>query len=799
MLISARTYYCEKGTTPEEFPFSLDHLTPEILKEYGVEKLSPITKLFFDYDQNFKPEQAKEMEETRKELRSRLQEHSLSYANGFVYTEAVQPNKVSFHVVFNRIAIERKTFHPALEYELFASIVGEERFQHIDPRVYGEKLWFRLPYGTLYDKPYAHLPQNSNRLSDYVVSLPDDVRTKSYDLHPYRINQKFEKLMDEYRYADSHDEEDNLTERQERITTLLGLLKPQRFKSHDAWFKLMCLCRGNGVPRSEFIKLSQASGYEKFNENECIKQFEALVPKRTFGFPLLHAWLDEDGVDWRALYPRLSPIVRAVKNLESQDFGCTDFGLTTILRQFYKDDLFYVQNFGWIHYNGAMWEHGSDTMIFYPIMRLLSADLCLFIKAKLDRITKKIISLKNTPKAEMTDSIKMEIQVENMKFEEAKLQFKNYRHIQSAGCIKSVLQVAQNLFTDNAILETFNAKPHLFTFKNGVSINLLTGERVEVTKEQRLLVSCGYDLPERNQADVDLVNKILQSIIPPERYNSFIKNMAILLCGNNTNECILVWKGIGRNGKGVIARILELALGLYFQALPITELTEESKGKGGTSSELANARFARCLMATEPEGHHTFKTGTIKKLTGGDPIPVRQLYQQATEYIPQFTLCLQLNDDPVFSKLDDALIKRIHIEVFPYQFVAEPDANLTYQKPLDDTLKLKITNDEAYRNGLLWILIDAFISSQGKLERTIASKEASRNWIEETNPLNVFLSTYEPSVEFIRIKDLRDDFNNSYPRDKLTKGSFKHNLLLCHIKTEEDESNGMKVFLRKKM
>ena len=799
MLICVRTYYCEKGTEPTEFAFSLDHLTPDILSEYGVEKLSPITKLFFDYDQHFEPEEKKEMEETRTEMRARLQEHSLSYANGFVFTEAIQPEKVSFHVVFNRIAIERESFHPELEHELFASIVGEERFKHIDTEVYGKKKWFRLPYGTLWDKPYAHKPQNSNRLSDYVVSLPDDVRTKSYDLHPYRINQQFEKLMNQYTYADSHDEEDNLTERQERITTLLGLLKPERFKSHAEWFKLMCLCRGNGVPRSEFIKLSQASGYEKFNEQECIRQFEALVPKRTFGFPLLHTWLDEDGVDWRALYPRLSPIVRAVKNLEAQDFGCTDFGLTTILRQFYKDDLFYVQNFGWIHYNGAMWEHGSDTLIFYPIMRLLSADLCLYIKAKLERISKKILTLKNTPKADMTPDIKMEIQVESMKFEEAKLQFKNYKHIQSAGCIKSVLQVAQNLFTDNAILETFNAKPHYFTFKNGVSIDLLTGGEVKVTKEQRLLVSCGYDLPKRNEADIVMVSNLIKSIIPEDRYESFIKNMAILLCGTNINECILIWKGIGRNGKGVIARMLEQVLGLYFQALPITELTEESKGKGGTSSELANARFARCLMATEPEGTHTFKTGAVKKLTGGDPIPVRQLYQQATEFIPQFTLCLQLNDDPVFSKLDDALIKRLHIELFPHQFVVEPDPNLAYQRPLDDTLKLKIVNNESYRNGLLWLLIDTFKESKGRLERTTHSKEAADDWMDETNPLNNFLTNYEPSTAFIRIKELREDFNACYPKEKLSKASFKHNLMLLRrIKTEEDESNGMKVYLRKK-
>ena len=802
MLTAIKTYYVQKDTVPEEFSFPLDHLTPKILKEYGVEKLSNITKLFFDYDQNFKEDgsEQNQLESTVKELRDLLKEHSTKYTNGFVYTEAVQPNKISFHVIFTHHSINRATFQPELEYDLFSTIVGEERFKHIDTEVYHKKLWFRLPYGTVYNKPYPHVPHNiSQPLRDYCISLPETVVPKCYETHPYTINKKFEHLTNKYKYADIKDEEGNLNERQERIIHLLELIKPERFKVQKHWFQLMCLIRGNDISIGIFIKLSKDSGYKAFNEAECIKQFNLLKVKATFGFPLIHKWCEEDGVDWKTLYPSLSPIVRAVKNLELKDFGCTDFGLAKILHEFYKDDLYYAKGFGWIHYNEdiGMWEHGTEALIIFPIMRILSTDLCIYTKSRILRLGSKLNKLKDLPKEEKVESIKIEIKILELKVTNLHLDtMKKYRHIQSAGCINSVLKVAQTLFTNDTILDTFNAKPYLFTFKNGISINLFTGEEIKVTKEQHILVTCGYDLPERKQEDLDLVETLMKTIIPAEEYDSFMKNTSIFLYGNNSNECIIFWKGIGRNGKGVAARILEHLLGLYFQALPITELTEESKGKGGTSSELALARFARCLMATEPEGNHTFKTGSVKRLTGCDKISVRQLYKEATSYLPQFTLCVQLNDEPTFSKLDDALIKRMHFESFPHQFVPVPI--LDYQRLLDDTLKQKIDTNKAYRNGLLWLLIDAFKASQGKLIRTITSEKANADWIDETNPLKVFLSNYKPSEDFIKIKELRDAYNDSYSKDKLSTSSFKHNLLLCKLKITEDHHYGTKVYIERK-
>lgn len=792
MVVLIKSYFCQKGESPEERELLVHEISKEVLMEWGVEKLGKITKLFLDYDCNVEGKSREWIQAEKKAIRNSLIEHSVHYANGFVFTETNQPDKISFHIIFKRIAINREEFHPELERELFSKILGEGRFKYpdVDVSVYQKKLWFRLPYGTLSGKPYPHIPYYPNDLSDYIITLHEDTQTKSYEHHPYLINKQYEELMSMYQYVDEKDEEHDLTARQERIIEYLELLKPERFVSHKEWFQLMCLCRGNGVPQHVFLDLSQASGYKKFNREQCINQWNALQPKKTFGFPLLHRWLEEDGVDWKELFPSLSPIVRAVKNLEMNDFGCTDQGLASVLYKFYNGSLYYTSSHGWIHWNGKKWEMGNDSIIFYPICKMLSNELQVYIKAQLDKKEARLNKLQNVPKEERD---KVAIDIAKMAVEEVKEQYKRYRHIQSVSCMKNVLQMSISLFKDDNILDTFDMLPHLFSFDD-FSVDIRTGDIVPITKEQRILTTCGYNLPRREQDDISLVKNLLTGIMG-ENVDNFIINLSTILYGGNINECFQVWTGVGRNGKGVVDHMKQRVMGNYYKSLPITELVEESKGQGRTSSEIANLRWARVVVSTEPEKGVKLKVGKIKQLTGKDKIDARQLYKEAFSFQPKFCLLLQCNDIPLFSKLDDAIQKRILITPFPYQFVENPIRD--YQRPIDTSIKDKISQHDSYRNGLLWLLVDAYIANNGKIVRSAVNENQLDEIILDNSPLTEFLHDYTPSDSFIRIKELYDTYIANYEKIKLQE--FKRLILeINSIKTEEDKSNGMKVFIKLK-
>jgi len=792
MVVLVRSYFCKKGEEPEEKTCYSHEITKEILSEWGVEKLGSITKLFLDYDCNVEGKSPEWIAQEKKAIKNLLIEHATHYAHGFVFTETKQHDKISFHIIFKRIAIDRTTFHPELERELFSKILGEHRFKYpdIDATVYHRKLWFRLPYGTvLPDKPYPHMPYYENALSEYIVSLPDDTDVKSYELHPYTINKKYKELVEKYKYDAIGDEEDNLTARQERITHYLQLIKPERFINHKEWFQLMCLCKGNSIPHHIFLDLSQKSGYNKFNKDQCIKQFDALTEKKTFGFPLLHKWLEEDGVDWKSLYPSLSPIVRAVKNLEINDFGCTDLGLATVLFNFYKGHMYYTASHGWIHWNGKKWDIGNESSIFYPICQLLSNELKTYIEAQRTIKTKQLEAIQAKPKEEQNQLEIQKIELELIQKNDA---YKRYRSIQTVKTIKNVLQMSISLFRNDSIIDQFDTKPYLFSFDD-VSVDLRTGEIIPITKEQYILTTCGYSMPTRNQDHYDTVKTLLESIAG-DTIHSFLQNIAIFLYGGNMNECFSVWTGRGRNGKGVVDHMLKRVLGKYYQDIPITELTEDSKGQGRTSSEIANCRWARCVMATEPEKGCKLKTGRIKQYTGNDRINARQLYKEAFSFAPNFSLGIQCNEIPQFSKMDDALQKRMLITEFPFQFVEHPERD--YQRQRDDTIKTKINETDVYRNGLFYVLLDVFIKTQGKIIRTSQTEEKLDEVIADNSPLEEFLRSYEKTTcDFIRFNDLYTTYTANYAHIK--KSQFKDLILELKIKTEEDKSHGLKIFLKK--
>jgi phage/plasmid-associated DNA primase len=264
------------------------------------------------------------------------------------------------------------------------------------------------------------------------------------------------------------------------------------------------------------------------------------------------------------------------------------------------------------------------------------------------------------------------------------------------------------------------------------------------------------------------------------------------LYGANINEVFLIWTGIGRNGKGLIDTMLRKTLGNFYYNLPVEELTEDSKGKGRASSELASSKWARCVMSTEPEaGTSKLKIGKIKQLTGKDVITTRELHKSVFSFIPNFVLSLQCNEIPVLSKVDDAISKRMTIMEFPHQFVE--NVLYDYQRQIDKSLKEKIESPE-YRDGLLYLLLDAWKVNKGIIkEKDSMVKEEV---LFRSNPLFEFLSSYEADSKSILFSELYNEYQKNY--SALSKKDFFGYLKLVPFEKKFDDSHGHKLFVKKR-
>lgn len=83
---------------------------------------------------------------------------------------------------------------------------------------------------------------------------------------------------------------------------------------------------------------------------------------------------------------------------------------------------------------------------------------------------------------------------------------------------------------------------------------------------------------------------------------------------------------------------------------------------------LAKLRGSRFAYTTESNELQRFNVGLIKRITGGDVISVRQLYEQEQEFAPTFKIWLATNDQPDVSAADDAMWDRLKLIPMDYMF-----------------------------------------------------------------------------------------------------------------------------------
>lgn len=201
------------------------------------------------------------------------------------------------------------------------------------------------------------------------------------------------------------------------------------------------------------------------------------------------------------------------------------------------------------------------------------------------------------------------------------------------------------------------------------------------------------------------------------------------------------------------------------------------------------------LMSTEPESDEQLKAKVVKKVTGGDLINARKLYQDDMAFKPQFKLFLQTNDIPSLSKLDVAIEQRLCIINFPNVFVSEPKG--AGQKQMDMTLKNKLTGEVAYRQEFMLMLLDVYqecgLSKLAvKLAKPKQVEEATGNYISENNPIKAFLDEHCELTGVGTDKVSRRELYEQYHAVSEVKVSSKKFVEMCRYNgIQERKSNGV--------
>ena len=176
------------------------------------------------------------------------------------------------------------------------------------------------------------------------------------------------------------------------------------------------------------------------------------------------------------------------------------------------------------------------------------------------------------------------------------------------------------------------------------------------------LLQVGYD----REAQCPKFIAFMERFMPKEAVRRFVQVAAGLGLLGVPVQRVIFHYGNGANGKSVFLETIVRVLGALAASLPTEAIIGTGERQGGQASpELArlfNVRFVRVLElpADEP-----LKEAVVKKLTGGEAIPVRNLFKGFFDFQPVFIAHMSGNGYPKITGTDNGIWRRIAVVHWP--------------------------------------------------------------------------------------------------------------------------------------
>ena len=342
------------------------------------------------------------------------------------------------------------------------------------------------------------------------------------------------------------------------------------------------------------------------------------------------------------------------------------------------------------------------------------------------------------------------------------------KQVGNRGFLDSVAAMLPENYADPDLVEKMDENRNLLAFRDKV-VDLNTGEVRDICPSDYVCLTTGYEYPVTSNAEVrDEIRALLYSIWEDDTVVKYVLEvLATQLHGQKTLEEFYVFTGRGGNGKGVLGDLVKRTFGHYFHSIPHSCITKPTDKKDAPNPALAMAKGKRFTQAQEPESEDKLQVGTIKELTGGDPVSARCLFKNLITFKPQFGLFLQCNEPPKLNKLDGGIRRRMVIVSFPFQFVETPIE--PHHRPINFDLKKKISTDVTWRDEFMRMLLKVYrrliTVSNGvpvkpawvieHSEEYMAENDAIKGWLQEN-----FVTRLDPSDKRykMRAEDLRTRF-----------------------------------------
>lgn len=551
---------------------------------------------------------------------------------------------------------------------------------------------------------------------------------------------------------------------------LVKLLSSERARSYDTWVRVGWALFNISINLLDEFREFSKTCKSAYVEGGCEEEWTKCINRNSsegYKISSLHKWVKEDNLEKYNEFRH----GKINKILDEGDIR-TDHDVATIIHEYYKHEFVCadIDKNVWYQFKGHRWKIIQKAS---GLSLKMSKEITIEFAKLYSSTVIKAMNCENQDKDKfLLKSKQIDKLVQNLKNKTFK---------------DRIISEAALLFYRDDFIETLDQNPYIVGFKNGV-FDLKTKKFRAGEPDDLVSITTNYDYIEYNENDTTIkeIESFYQKIQPNESVRLLLQvYTASMFEGGNKDQKILLFLGVGSNGKGTYIDLIDGTFGMYYDTLSPTVFTQKRGSSSNATPELADKYNKRSVGFQEIDADDKFHLGLLKSITGQDKIPARPLYGQPFSYVPLFKLFAAMNVEPIIESDDNGTWRRILKVDFPTVFRSNP------KKPNevkgDPDIREKIKN---WYPAHAWLLLNKYYpiyKKNGGLEKLIPDS-VRLSTDKYKNDSNIYMEFMNDSIKI-------DD--NSKIEKSLLWHEFKEWYIACYNSKNQSSNKKLMAFFEK--
>ena len=313
--------------------------------------------------------------------------------------------------------------------------------------------------------------------------------------------------------------------------------------------------------------------------------------------------------------------------------------------------------------------------------------------------------------------------------------------------INSCLNVAQSSPLVVVHPDRFDTDKYLFNLVNG-TYDLRTHEFLPHDKENYItkIANYEYDKSAKCPRFLKFIERIFKSRKDKDEIIEYLqKALGYSLTGEISQQAIFLLYGSGANGKSTLIETQRMVVGDYGTTIDSSSLiTKKNDSVRNDIARLPNIRF---VSASENSKGTVLDEELVKKLSGGDQVTARFLFQEEFQFYPQLKLWWAFNHPPGLNDFTHSLMRRL--KLIPFEEV------ISGSEVIDQSVILNWHREEL--PGIFnWEIEGLKKFQKDGLKDIDAVKKAVKEFREEQDRLHDFINDicYIPGTNGVAQQDI---------------------------------------------